>query len=164
MFCESNANFNCTEILTHVSTLRGAQFNVSVVALAQGNVIMSQVLLVKLYRYSRKRYIRQIMMKLKPLLDSYYVPHEKHSRFWHGLLLLVRCGLFIVFASDYVHGSRSSLLAVGITFTLLIVFNWLLSWFSIRVYKSIFINTIETLVFLNLIILSVQVSCKVEWN
>ena len=56
------------------------------------------------------------MMKLKPLLDSYYAPHEKHSRFWPGLLLLVRCGLFVVFSLDYIHGSHNTLVTVTITF------------------------------------------------
>ena len=109
----------------------------------------------KMYRFSRKKLIRQLMIKLKPLLDSYYAPHEKHSRFWPGLLLLVRCALYIVFTSDYIHGSANSLLAISITFTLLIVIAWLLSWLSVRIYTSFFVSTIEALVFLNLIVLTV---------
>ena len=109
----------------------------------------------KMYRFSRKKLIRQPMMNLKPLLDSYYAPHEKHSRFWPGLLLLVRCALYIVFTSDYIHGSANSLLAISITFTILIVIAWLLSWYSVRIYTSFFVSTIEALVFLNLIVLTV---------
>ena len=85
----------------------------------------------KIYGYSGRKYIRQIMMRLKPLLDSYYAPHEKHSRFWPGLLLLVRCGLFVVFTLDYIHGSNYSLQTVSITFSVLIFIAWLLFWFSI---------------------------------
>ena len=109
----------------------------------------------KMYRFSQKKLIRQLMMKLKPLLDSYYAPHEKHSRFWPGLLLLVRCALYIVFTSDYIHGSANSLLAISITFTILIVIAWLLSWLSVRIYTSFFVSTIEALVFLNLIVLTI---------
>ena len=109
----------------------------------------------KMYRFSRKKLIRQLMMKLKPLLDSYYAPHEKHSRFWPGLLLLVRCALYIVFTSDYIHGSANSLLAISITFTILIVIAWLLSWYSVRIYMSFFVSSMEALVFLNLIVLTV---------
>ena len=116
----------------------------------------------RIYHYSGRKYIRQIMMKLKPLLDSYYAPHEKHSRFWPGLLLLVRCGLFIVFTLDYIHGSNNSLVTVTITFIVLIVIAWLLSWFSIRVYRSFFVNAIEALVFLNLIVLSIMKSNGAE--
>ena len=99
----------------------------------------------KMYPFSRKKLIRQLMMKLKPLLDSYYAPHEKHSRFWPGLLLLVRCALYIVFTSDYIHGSANSLLAISITFTILIVIAWLLSWLSVRIYTSFFVSTIEAI-------------------
>ena len=109
----------------------------------------------KIYGYSGRKYIRQIMMRLKPLLDSYYAPHEKHSPFWPGLLLLVRCGLFVVFTLDYIHGSNYSLQTVSITFSILIFIAWLLFWFSIRVYRSFFVNSIEMLLFLNLIVLSI---------
>ena len=109
----------------------------------------------KIYRYSRKRYIYQIMIRLKPLLDSYYAPHEQNSRFWPGLLLLVRCALYIVFTFDYIYGSNNSLLAINIMFTILIVIAWLLSWLSVRIYTSFFVSTIEALVFLNLIVLTV---------
>ena len=109
----------------------------------------------KIYSYSGRKYIRQIMMKLKPLLDSYYAPHEKHSRFWPGLLLLVRCGLFVVFTLDYIHGSNYSLQTVSITFSILIFIAWLLFWFSVRVYRSFLVNSIEMLLFLNLIVLSI---------
>ena len=33
--------------------------------------------------------------KLKPLMDAYYAPFKKSKRHWLGLLLLVRCGLFL---------------------------------------------------------------------
>ena len=108
-----------------------------------------------MYPFSQKKLIRQLMIKLKPLLDSYYAPHEKHSRFWPGLLLLVRCGLYIVFTSDYIQGSANSLLAISITFTILIVIAWLLSWLSVRIYTSFIVSIMEALVFLNLIVLTV---------
>ena len=108
----------------------------------------------KIYRYSGKKLTQQLMIKLKPLLDSYYAPHEKHSRFWPGLLLLVRCGLYVVFSSDNVHGSENSMLAISIAFTILIVIAWMSAWFSVKIYKSFVVNAIEALVFLNFIILS----------
>ena len=108
----------------------------------------------KIYRCSGKKLTQQLMIKLKPLLDSYYAPHEKHSRFWPGLLLLVRCGLYVVFSSDNVQGSDNSMLAIGITFTILIVIAWMLAWFSVKIYKSFVVNAIEVVIFLNLIILS----------
>ena len=108
----------------------------------------------KIYRFSGKKLIQQLMIKLKPLLDSYYAPHEKHSRFWPGLLLLVRCGLYVVFSSDYILGSDNSMLAISITFTILIVIAWMSAWYSVKIYKSFVVNAIEAVIFLNLIVLS----------
>ena len=109
----------------------------------------------KLYGISRFKCFRQLIMKLKPLLDSYYAPHEIHTRFWPGLLLLVRCFLFIVFSLDFVHSSRNSLMAINVTLSLLTVTSWLLAWHSIKVYERFSANLIESLVFLNLMILSI---------
>ena len=108
----------------------------------------------KMYGFSGLKCFRQLIMKLKPLIDSYYAPHEIHTRFWPGLLLLVRCLLFIVFSLDFMHSSRNSLLAINVTFSLLTVTSWLLAWRSIKIYENFFVNSIESLVFLNLIILA----------
>ena len=108
----------------------------------------------KMYGFSGLKCFRQLIMKLKPLLDSYYAPHEIHTRFWPGLLLLVRCFLFIVLSLDFMHSSRNSLLAINVTLSLLTVTSWLLAWRTIKIYESFFVNVIESLVFLNLIILA----------
>ena len=50
----------------------------------------------KLYRFSGRKHMRWLN-RLKPLLDSYYAPYNKHTRCWTGFLLLVRCALYIVF-------------------------------------------------------------------
>ena len=59
-----------------------------------------------------------------------------------------------MFTLDYISGFNNSMVAISITFTILIIIALLLSWFSIRVYRSFFSNALESLVFLNLIILS----------
>ena len=109
----------------------------------------------KLYGVSRFKCFRRLIMKLKPLLDSYYAPHEIHTRFWPGLLLLVRCFLFIVFSLDFMHSSQNSLMAINVTLSLLTVTSWLLAWHSIKIYERFSANLIESLVFLNLMILSI---------
>ena len=38
--------------------------------------------------------------RIKIFLDTYHAPHNIKHRYWPGLLLLVRCALFIVFASN----------------------------------------------------------------
>ena len=36
--------------------------------------------------------------KIKPFMDAYHAPYRKHTRYWTGLLLLTRLGLFLIFA------------------------------------------------------------------
>ena len=110
----------------------------------------------KLYRFSRNRYLRWFMMKMKPLLDSYYAPYQKHTRYWTGLLLLVRCALYIVFSFDSIGGTDNSLLAIIAVFTILIA----IAWLSVRVYKSFYVNAIEAVMYLNVIGLAAATSNK----
>ena len=101
----------------------------------------------KLYRFSGRRHLRWLN-KLKPLLDSYYAPYEKHTRYWTGFLLLIRCALYIVFSLDSL---AVSIRFIIITFTALTV----IAWLSFRIYKKFYANSIEASVYLNLIILAV---------
>ncbi len=108
----------------------------------------------KLYRFSRKRCFRWFMIRMKPLLDSYYAPYEDHTRYWTGFHLLVRCALYVVFSFDSVGEINNSLLAIIIAFTVMIV----IARLSVKIYKSFYVNAIEALVYLNLIILSAAAS------
>ena len=102
----------------------------------------------KLYRFSGRKHMRWLN-KLKPLLDSYYAPYNKHTRYWTGFLLLVRCALYIVFSFGE---ASKNLLAIIITSVIIVSVFALLPG---RIYTSSYINIIESLVHLNLIILSV---------
>ena len=99
----------------------------------------------KLYRFTGKKHWLWLN-RLKPLLDSYYAPYKNHTRYWTGFLLLVRCTLYIIFSL-----SRASinLVAITLTFTAL---GFVIS--SLRIYKSIFVNSVEAGIYLNLILLS----------
>ena len=51
--------------------------------------------------------------KIKPFMDAYHAPYRKHTRYWTGLLLLSRLGLFLTFAIN-ANGSESvNLLAIS---------------------------------------------------
>ena len=51
--------------------------------------------------------------KIKPFMDAYHAPYRKHTRYWTGLLLLSRFGLFLIFAIN-ANGSESiNLVAVS---------------------------------------------------
>lgn len=70
----------------------------------------------KLHHFSGRKHMRWLN-KLKPLLDSYYAPYKIQTRYWTGLLLLVRCALYIIFSYNSVGGTNSSLLAITVAFT-----------------------------------------------
>lgn len=101
------------------------------------------------YRYTGRKYFRWFH-RIKPLLDSYYAPYKKHTRYWTGFLLILRCVLYIVFSFNSLGGVNSSLLSINIAFTILVI----IAWLSVRIYKSIFNNIIEGSVYLNIILLS----------
>jgi hypothetical protein len=103
----------------------------------------------KLYRFSGRKYYRWLN-RLKPLLDSYYAPYNKHTRYWTGFLLLIRCALYIVFSLDSL-GATNTDNSIIATFTVIIV----IAWLSVKIYKSFYANAIEASVYLNLIILAV---------
>ena len=99
----------------------------------------------KLYRFTGKKHWRWLN-RLKPLLDSYYAPYKNHTRYWTGFLLLVRCALYIIFSLS---SASINLLAITLSFALL---GFVIS--SLRIYKNIFVNSVEAGIYLNLILLS----------
>ena len=102
-----------------------------------------------LYRVSGKRLV-QIVIRIKPILDSYYAPFNKHSRYWTGFLLVVRCVLYIVFSHSSIGATHRSFLAIIITFTAILI----VAWLSVKIYQSYIVNLIEIVTYFNLIILS----------
>ena len=102
-----------------------------------------------LYRFTGRKYFRWFT-RIRPLLDAYYAPYKKHTRYWTGFLLLLRCALYVVFSLSSLGATNHSLLAITITFTMLL----LLAWISILIYTSFLANIIEASVYFNLIILS----------
>ena len=104
----------------------------------------------QMYRFSGKRHLHWLLRRIKPFLESYYAPYKKHTRYWTGLLLLLRCALYIVFSYNSLEGEKMSLLAIIIAFTGITITAWL----SIKIYKQFLVNLIEASVYLNLITLS----------
>ena len=88
--------------------------------------------------------------KLKPLFDAYTGPYKDKHRYWIGLLLLLRIGLFMVFSANTVGNSGINLLAVNVTVACLIVYYAFLG----GVYKQWPLNLLECFFLLNLLILS----------
>ena len=108
----------------------------------------------KLYRFSDRRLFRWLN-RLKPLLDSYYAPYNKRTRYWTGFLLLVRCVLYGTFS----FGETRSLLAICVTFTLILAYECLLPG---KVHSKSYNDVLEIVVYTNLIILATTTSAGVS--
>ena len=87
--------------------------------------------------------------KIKPFMDAYHAPYKKHTRYWTGLLLLSRLGLFLTFAIN-TNGSESiNILAVSSVTIALLTLKLL------RVYENLYKDILESSFILNLGIFSV---------
>ena len=91
--------------------------------------------------------------KFKPLLDAYTGPYKDKHRYWTGLLLLVRIGLFTVFSTNTTGDPAVNLLAIIVVIVCLFAY---LALFA-GVYKVWLVNLLEYSSLLNLIILSAGV-------
>ena len=110
-----------------------------------------------LFRVSHRK-CHFFLRRIKPLLDSYYAPYKRNTRYWTGFLLLVRCVLYIVFSFNSLGSTNNSLLAIIITFTVI----GFISWYLKRIYRKLFIEVIEGSIYLNLIVLSASVAIITE--
>ena len=89
--------------------------------------------------------------KVKAILDTYHAPYKPKHRYWTGVLLLVRCALFLVFAFNISGDSSINLLVISST-AFAITVGYALSG---MVYKSWYLNALELSFILNLGLLSV---------
>ena len=111
-------------------------------------LVFSQWLQVK----SHKRILSWMnSTKFRAFIDAYHAPYKPKYRYWTGLLLIVRCALFITFALNFSGDSSTNLLSIVTVSSVLAVIPWLKG----RVYNSWCLNALEVSFFLNLSILSV---------
>ena len=84
--------------------------------------------------------------KVKAVLDTYHAPYKLKHRYWTGMLLVVRCALFTIFAFNISGDDSVNLLA-----TCSIAFG-IFGWFALSnlVYKSWYLNALELSSILNL--------------
>ena len=88
--------------------------------------------------------------KLRSFMEIYLVPYTPRHRYWTGLLLLVRVSVYLVSAFNPSGDSRITLSATIFILTSLVVF---IATFGVRMYKNLFMNTLETLTYFNIIAL-----------
>ena len=83
-------------------------------------------------------------------MDAYHAPYKKGTRYWTGLLLLVRCVLFLAFTFNAIGNASINLLAITSVTAGLIV----LAWCHKRIYERAFNEILEGSFILNLCIFS----------
>ena len=102
----------------------------------------------RLQAYSGKRGFMWFN-KFTPLLDAYYAPYKRNTRYWTGLMLLVRICLYlcsIIPTTD----DTTNLVTVIPFFAAIAV----LSWLNGGIYRKLYVNIIEASFILNIVILS----------
>ena len=80
-------------------------------------------------------------------LEAYYAPYTEKHRYWTGLMLTLRCLLFLVFAFNTFGNPSINLLCVGLTSAVLLIPNSVL---ANKIYKSFLVNVLEMSVNINL--------------
>ena len=86
-----------------------------------------------------------------PFLDVYHAPYTDKHRYWTGLMLLVRCVLFLLFAFNGLGDPSVNVLAIGCVTAILAIVYALL---GNRIYKTWYLNTLELSFIVNLGILA----------
>ena len=103
----------------------------------------------RLQAYSSKKAFRWFN-KLKPFLDAYYAPYNNKTRYWTGLMLVIRSALYLVFAFNTLTNSSANLVTISSVFTAVA----LLPWLSSRIYDKFYLDLIEASFILNICILA----------
>ena len=104
-----------------------------------------------LQKYSNKRGLKWLI-KIKPILDAYYAPFCKNTRYWVGLKLFTRTGLSIIFSTLKNTEHNTILVIVSSVLTGIT----LIPWLQHKIYHKNFINVLEGFFILNVIILSIS--------
>ena len=83
------------------------------------------------------------------------------ARYWTGLLLLVRCALYVVYLMSSINKNKN-LFAIVVTFTILLCGIGVL--YSGKIYEIYYINVVEVSIYFNLILLSVAELAGISSN
>ena len=103
----------------------------------------------KLYAHSNKR-IFSWMNRIMPFLDAYHAPYNKQHRYWTGLLLLIRCAMFLTFALNTLGSASVNLIAITSVSAGLLVITWIQG----KIYLNTYNDILEASFLLNLCIFS----------
>lgn len=138
----------------NITYLEGKHISLSIAALCVVFLLLIPYLLLLLFGYRLQKYsgMRAFFWfnKFKPLLDAYYAPYRKQTRYWPGLMLLIRACLYLAFSFNALGNVSANLVAISSVFTVLAIIPWL----SNRIYEKFYNDVLEASFILNICILS----------
>ena len=101
--------------------------------------------------HSEKRIFSWISnYQVKPFLDAYHAPYRDEYRYWPGLLLVLRCILFLVFAFNILGNPNVNLFVISVCITALLI----LTRFTGKVYANQYLDAIDASYLLNIGVLA----------
>ena len=101
---------------------------------------------------SDNRFLRWVTKpQVKAFMDAYHAPYMPKQRYWTGLLLILRCALYLVFSFNALRDPSVNLLIIATsTFGITIIV-----WLTGRVYENWWLDALESSFILNLGVLAV---------
>ncbi len=82
---------------------------------------------------------------ISTILDAYFAPYNKHTRFWTGLCLLLRCVLFALFGTSY--SINSNVFWIVVSVGLLFLFRLC---YGRKIYGKKVVDLVEVIILSNL--------------
>ena len=103
--------------------------------------------------HSEKRIFSWISnYRVKPFLDAYHAPYRNRHRYWPGLLLVLRCILFLVFAFNVLGNPIVNLLAI---LCVCVMTLFILARLTGMVYSNRYLDAIDASHLLNIGVLAI---------
>jgi hypothetical protein len=89
------------------------------------------------------------------IMDAYHAPYQRRHRYWTGLMLLIRCFLFLAFATNQAsYALITNMYAITVTVIVILIFKT----FTTSIYKKFPISVLEISFVLNLGVLSCTIT------
>ena len=88
--------------------------------------------------------------RVKPFLDAYHAPYRNEYRYWPGMLLVLRCILFLIFAFNVLGNPNVNLFVISVCITAFLI----LTRFTGKVYTNKFLDAIDASYLLNIGVLA----------
>ena len=100
---------------------------------------------------SRRKFFSWINdYRIKPFIDAFHAPYTDKHRYWPGLMLLIRCALYLIFAFNVLGDPSTNLLAITLMSLFLVIVASPLSY----IYQKWWIGLLDLSFTLNLGILA----------